>query len=72
MTCPNCGSHNAYVMDTLPGFGTEIYRRKMCRDCNSRFRTVEVVDDGSSEFDKGYRDALYKKTSFNKKSRGDK
>lgn len=70
MICPDCGSRNVYVTDTLPGFDTEIYRRKMCRDCKSRFRTVEVVDDGSSEFNKGYREAFYKKTSF-KKKRGD-
>ena len=59
MKCPKCGSYNTKVMDTLPAEGDlGIYRRRTCTDCKSKFRSIEVVDDGSEEFNSGYLKAL--------------
>lgn len=42
MTCPNCGGERVSVTDTIPGFRTEVFRRRRCTDCGFVFRTVET------------------------------
>lgn len=67
MTCPNCSSYNVKVVDTMSSAdGLSVYRRKKCRECGAKFRTVEVIDDGSEAFKNGYLEALnYKNPSLN-------
>ena len=61
MKCPKCNSDNIGVTDTLPGGKRAIYRSRKCKDCGAKFRTVEVIDNGSPEFDHGYRRAVSQK-----------
>ena len=61
MTCPNCGSENYRVIETIPGLDGNIYRRRKCIGCGCTFRTVETPDDGSEEFKQGYYEAMKRK-----------
>lgn len=54
MNCPKCNSASIYVVNTNPSEDGSIYRGKKCTDCGAIFRTVEVLDDGSEEFKRGY------------------
>lgn len=63
MRCPNCGSYSVKVVDTLSGEDDlSVYRRRKCIDCDTKFRTVETIDDGSEEFEKGYFKAMKDKS----------
>lgn len=61
MKCPKCNSDNIGVTETVPGAKRAIYRSRKCRDCGAKFRTIEVIDNGSPEFDRGYAKALSQK-----------
>lgn len=46
LTCPKCGSKNLKVLETrnnkdYPG----LYRRRLCKDCDIRFSTLEQYVD---------------------------
>ena len=41
--CPVCKSENVYVIDSRKQEGS-IRRRKLCRNCESRYTTYEVSD----------------------------
>ena len=62
MTCPNCGSENVCVRETMHGSGGKIYRRRKCNDCQMLFRTVEDVLDNTEQSNKDYSDAAKKKS----------
>jgi hypothetical protein len=57
MKCPECGSENIGVNNTMPDDETRIFRRRKCHDCGAGFRTVESIDDGSFQFNIGYSEA---------------
>ena len=61
MNCPECGSPSVYVKDTIPSNDERIFRRRKCFDCGINFRTVEIVDDGTEDFKRGYNKAWLKK-----------
>lgn len=62
MTCPNCGGTDIYVVDTLNGEDGYIYRRRKCRDCNTKFRTAELKIKNDMDLTRGYVDAFHSKT----------
>lgn len=62
MNCPECGGNNLKVMDTMPDSDNRIFRRRKCAECGSKFRTVEIMDDGSDEFRNAYADAQMNKS----------
>lgn len=43
MVCPKCGVSDMTTTDTLPTLDEFIFRRRKCRACDHRFKTVEVV-----------------------------
>lgn len=55
MHCPTCKSENIKVIDTLPGCNNNIFRRRRCVNCGSRFRTAEIIIDGNEELSAEYR-----------------
>ena len=61
MKCPHCNSDKIGVIDTLGGATNTIYRRRKCKDCGGKFRTVEIIDNGSPVFAKGYSTAAKRK-----------
>ena len=61
MKCPKCNSECIYVTNTNPSDEGPIYRCRKCLDCGANFHTVEVLDDGSEEFKRGYHAAVKKK-----------
>lgn len=63
MICPYCSSTNIYVSDTAPGSDGKVYRRRHCRDCNARFRTVESCMDDTPVANQGYLEAVKNKSS---------
>ena len=64
MTCPNCGSDNVRVKETMPGTGSTVYRRRMCCDCGNRFRTSETLLDDSEKSRNEYFEAVKNKSSL--------
>ena len=62
MLCPKCDSNSVYVRDTMNAQDGKVYRRRYCRVCGTKFRTVEVLDDGSDIFKREYADAVEKKS----------
>lgn len=64
MTCPNCGSENVYVRETMHGSGGKIYRRRKCNDCLTMFRTVEDVLDDTEQSRKDYFEAVKNKSAL--------
>lgn len=54
MLCPNCGSSQTRVYDTMPCSDGNVYRRRKCSNCNRGFRTIEIVGDGMTEFSAGF------------------
>ena len=45
MNCPLCNSEDTKVLDSrLYDCGTAIRRRRECKDCSGKFRTVERID----------------------------
>lgn len=45
MRCPRCGSARVRVLDSREALrGHEVRRRRLCRDCGSRFTTRERAD----------------------------
>lgn len=63
MTCPYCSSTNIYVSDTAQGTDGKVYRRRHCRDCNARFRTVESCMENTASANEGYLEAVKNKSS---------
>lgn len=61
MICPKCGSYNVGVIETSPCDNAKLFRRRKCKDCGNRFRTVEITDDGSKDFRKEYSAAMASK-----------
>lgn len=61
MNCPYCQSVNIRVVETLNGKNNEIYRRRKCWDCNSLFRSIEVIDKSKKVFKTGYSEAMKRK-----------
>lgn len=61
MKCPKCGSENIGVTNTIAGGKRTIYRCRKCKDCKAVFRTIEVIDNGSPEFARGYSVACKRK-----------
>lgn len=48
MVCPNCGSRNLRVTDSIPDNEAYVFRSRKCGDCNLIFRTAEsVIPEGS-------------------------
>ena len=43
MVCPKCGVSDMTTTDTLPAFDEYIFRRRRCRACGHKFKTVELV-----------------------------
>jgi transcriptional regulator NrdR family protein len=64
MTCPNCGSVNISVKDTMHGPDGKIYRRRRCNDCSMRFRSVEEIADDTEEFRQAYSNAVCSKSEL--------
>ena len=62
MRCPNCGSFNSYVVDTMHGSDNYIYRRRKCRICGTKFKTAELEIINDEALKQGYVDAYYSKT----------
>lgn len=58
MNCPKCGSQDVKVGNTLPYEGIKIYRQRKCKTCSHRWRTVEILDDGSRNFKYEYSAAM--------------
>jgi transcriptional regulator NrdR family protein len=56
MTCAKCGSNKIKVMETLPGCHNNIFRRRKCTECDTLFKTVEIVIDNNEEMLRGYRE----------------
>jgi transcriptional regulator NrdR family protein len=52
-------------METLNGANNEIYRRRKCWDCNSLFRSIEVIDKSNKVFGTGYSKAMKRKRGTN-------
>lgn len=51
-TCPDCGSSNICVQDTLGVFGSRrLIRKRKCKDCGCRWRTAEIDMDDVRELD---------------------
>jgi transcriptional regulator NrdR family protein len=48
-------------METLNGKNNEIYRRRKCWDCNSLFRSIEVIDKSKKVFKAEYSEAVKRK-----------
>jgi transcriptional regulator NrdR family protein len=48
-------------VETLNGKNNEIYRRRKCWDCNSLFRSIEVIDKSKKVFKTGYSEAIKRK-----------
>ena len=63
MTCPYCSSTNIYVSDTSQGLDGNVYRRRHCRDCNARFRTIESCMEDTATANEGYLEAVKNKSS---------
>jgi transcriptional regulator NrdR family protein len=64
MTCPNCGSDNTCVRETMHGTGGKVYRRRRCNDCRSLFRTVEDLLDDTEQSNKDYFEAVKNKSAL--------
>jgi transcriptional regulator NrdR family protein len=56
MNCPKCGSENVKVVDTIPGCHNNIFRRRRCLICSTRFRTVEITIEGDEQLTAEYRE----------------
>lgn len=69
MNCPNCKCDSVRVTNNFPSDDGSIYRHRQCVNCKTNFRTVEVIDDGSEEFKRGYSAAYRKKR--NRRNRED-
>ena len=74
MICPECSSEGIYVVDTMPGTDNNVYRRRKCLDCNTKFHTVEIVIPDGSPYKLGYLGAYQRKAKnrFGKKEVEDK
>jgi transcriptional repressor NrdR len=45
MNCPNCGSYQTFVINSRPTKeGFQIWRRRICENCQKRFTTHEIID----------------------------
>ena len=69
MICPKCKSDKGHVKDTMNSPDGKIYRRRLCMNCGTRFRTVESIDDGSEEFRRAYSNAAEIKSPLSRNSR---
>lgn len=69
MVCPKCGCTEVVVFDTMPGFDNKIFRRRKCKNCGERLRTVETPDDGSAVFKKEYSDAMRVKNVWKRRDK---
>lgn len=49
MICPKCGSQAVYIKETAKGTNNEVYRRRHCSDCETKFRTVETIIEARDE-----------------------
>lgn len=54
MNCPNCGSDDISVKDTMHGPDGKIYRRRRCNECGEKFRSVEEIAEDTEEFRSAY------------------
>ena len=60
MICPNCNSFNVHVVETICGEDIEhVYRRRKCRECNTKFQTIEIVIGDRSSYRKSFTEACY-------------
>ena len=48
MTCPKCKCEKIYTYDSRPGLDL-VMRRKKCRDCGYRFKTMEISEERYKE-----------------------
>lgn len=65
MICPKCKSTSVYVTETAHGLNNEIYRRRWCRDCDTKFRTVEtIIDQTDHQSNKEYVNAIRNKSTL--------
>ena len=66
--CPRCSSECVYVADTIHDTGTRIYRLRKCRECDTKFHTVETIIDENSPMEKEY---IKARKLHNRRARGD-
>ena len=47
LVCDKCGSYNMYTSNTRNDRNSKCYvsRRRICKDCNNRYSTVEITMD---------------------------
>lgn len=50
MVCPNCKSKTTKVYDSCSTDDQVVCRRRKCAKCRYIFRTMEILDDNSEEF----------------------
>ncbi len=41
--CPVCGRKQSQILDTIVMFWGNVYRRRICPACKSRWSTIEVL-----------------------------
>ena len=58
MICPKCKSQNIRVYDSFPSEDDYVFRRRKCKDCGEKFRTVELVMEGDSTLKYKFSDAI--------------
>lgn len=65
MICPKCKSTSVYVTETAHGVGNRVYRHRKCKECDTRFRTVEKVIEATDEYgNKLYLEAILNKSKL--------
>lgn len=65
MTCPKCKSTSVYITETAHGTANRVYRNRRCKDCDTRFRTVEKVIEATDEYgNKLYLEAIRNKSKL--------
>ena len=68
MFCPKCKNKKVGVTDTANAPDGRVARVRKCPACGHRFHTMEIIDDGSEDFETEY----YYVHKYRTITRGDK
>ena len=65
MICPKCKSSSVFIKETAQGANNEVYRRRWCSECDTKFRTVETIIEARDETaNKAYSAAIVNRSAF--------
>lgn len=64
MICPVCGSERISVRETAHGPNGEVYRRRRCIVCGTKFRTIETAIEDADKVNKDYTKAMINKSDL--------